>query len=94
MDCGAANQVTLQSQPADLQTSGASQERGALAKAVRLINQSGMWPGRDLAFHVDPATHHFTVEVLNSETGEVLEQIPSEEVLRIAAELSSKDPKP
>ena len=94
MYIGATSQVNLQPWTADLATGSTAEDRHALASAVRTINQSGMWPGRELAFHVDPVTRRFTVEVLNSETGEILEQIPSEEALKIAAELSSKDTQP
>ena len=91
MYTGGANQVNLQPQTTDPQPGSPAEDRRSLVNAVRSISHSGQWPGRELAFHVDPLTHRFTVEVLNSETGEILEQIPSEEVLKMAAKLNSKD---
>ena len=94
MDIGATNQVGLRPQTTDPQTVTNAENRQVLAKAVQSINQSNLWPGRELVFHVDPATRSFTVEVLNSETGEILGQIPSEEVLKAAAELSGRKAQP
>jgi uncharacterized FlaG/YvyC family protein len=64
-----------------------SQNRRALANALATINQSGLWPGRALKIHFDMTTRRLTVQIVNSETEEVLDQIPSEEVLRMALEL-------
>jgi len=61
--------------------------RQALASAVAAINQSGLWPGRELRIRTDTSTHDLTVQIINSETDEVMEQIPSEFALRLAAEL-------
>ena len=91
MDIGATNQVNVQSQTANAQSVGSAQDRSELVKAVQSINQSGLWPGRDLVVRLDPGTQRFTVQVLNSVTRDVLEQIPSEEALRMAAELSSSE---
>jgi len=91
MDVGATNQVNVPPQTADPQIAGSAEDRRSLAKAVQSINESGQWPGRDLVVRVDPGTHRFTVQVLNSATREVLEQIPSEEALKMAAELKGSD---
>ena len=66
------------------------QDRRALANAIAAINQSCLWPGRALKIHFDATTRHLTVQIVNSETEEVLDQIPSEEVLRMASELGGK----
>ena len=62
------------------------QDRRVLAGAVAAVNGSDVWPGRTLKVHLDLTTHQLTVQVVNSETGEVLDQIPEEEVLRMARE--------
>jgi uncharacterized FlaG/YvyC family protein len=61
--------------------------RRLLASAVNAINQTGMWPGTALKIHVDTATRSLTVQIINSQTEEVLSQIPSEQALRMASEL-------
>ena len=67
-----------------------SQNRRALANAVAAINSSSLWPGRALKIHFDLTTRHLTVQIVNSGTEEVLDQIPSEEVLQMASELGGK----
>jgi hypothetical protein len=64
-----------------------NQDRRLLANAVVAINQSTLWPGRALRIHVDIPTQRLTVQIVNSETEDVLDQIPAEEVLRMAMEL-------
>ena len=64
-----------------------SQDRRALANAIAAINQFDLWPGRALKIHFDATTRHLTVQIVNSGTEEVLDQIPSEKVLRMALEL-------
>jgi uncharacterized FlaG/YvyC family protein len=67
-------------------------DRRALAGAVTAINQSGIWPGRSLRIETDGLTHQLTIQLLNSETNEVMDQIPSELALRMAAELKKPSP--
>ena len=69
-------------------TGGQNQDRQALAGAVAAVNQSGLWPGRMLRVHTDLSTHSLTVQILNSQSGEVIEQIPSEVALQMAADLA------
>jgi uncharacterized FlaG/YvyC family protein len=64
-----------------------NQDRRALANAITTLNQSELWPGRSLRIHFDLPTHSLTVQVVNSESDEVLEQIPAEQALRMAMEL-------
>ena len=70
----------------------ASQQPPALLKevatAVRALNQSGLY-GQDteLQFARDPGTKAMIIKVVQQQTGEVIEQIPPEEVLRAAAAL-------
>jgi uncharacterized FlaG/YvyC family protein len=66
-----------------------NQDRRVLASAITAIDQSSLWPGRALRIHFDLATQSLTVQVVNSETNEIVDQIPSEEVLRMASELGS-----
>ena len=47
--------------------------------------------GRDLQFRVDDESGRVVVSVRDSETGELIRQIPNEEVLRIAKALEQRD---
>ena len=54
-----------------------------VATAVRAINQSELYgQDRELQFARDPSTKTMIIKVVQQATGEVLEQIPPEEVLR------------
>jgi uncharacterized FlaG/YvyC family protein len=66
------------------------QDRRLLANAINTVNGSDVWPGRTLKLHVDMTSHTLTVQIVNSETNEVLDQIPSEMVLRMALEAGGK----
>ena len=47
--------------------------------------------GRDLQFRVDDESGRVVVSVRDSETGELIRQIPNEEVLRIAQAIEQRD---
>jgi flagellar protein FlaG len=65
------------------------EQRAETAQAVaRRIEQYLRESGRELDFHVDVDTKRMVVTVRDPTTGEVIRQIPSEEVLRIARSLS------
>jgi flagellar protein FlaG len=64
------------------------QEQATLAVAER-IRQYLRESGRELDFRIDADTNRTVVTVRDQTTGEVIRQIPSEEVLRIARSLSS-----
>ena len=55
-----------------------------LKKAVDEINRAMQQSGRNLQFSVDSATDRVVVRLTDTETGEVIRQIPSEETLEIA----------
>ncbi|MEO6697610.1 MAG: flagellar protein FlaG [Gammaproteobacteria bacterium] len=58
-----------------------------LGKAVSAINSYIQNLRRDLQFTVDEQTDRIIVTVIDSETNEVIRQIPSEEVLALARSL-------
>ena len=59
-----------------------------VSTAVRALNQSELYgQDRELQFARDPKTKTMVIKVVQQQTGEVLEQIPPEEVLRAAAAL-------
>ena len=56
--------------------------------AVRALNQSELYgQDRQLQFARDPGTKTMVIKIVHPQTGEVIEQIPPEEVLRAAAAL-------
>jgi flagellar protein FlaG len=75
-----------QSQPPQQQARLPSQEQTAaqVKAAVNNINQSMQFMNRGVMFSVDPSTKETVVKVVESGTGTVIKQIPSEQVLAIA----------
>jgi len=89
MQIGSVNSLTP-APPVD-PTPAAKQEmmlQKQVTTAVRALNQSGMYgQDRELQFARDPGTKTMVIKVVQQQTGEVVEQIPPEEVLRAAAAL-------
>lgn len=70
-----------------------AQARRQLANAVRSINQSDLLgPGREMTLSVDPTTRRSIVQIVNTDTREVLDQMPSERVLEMMGEASKASP--
>lgn len=59
----------------------------SIEQAVKQIQDFLANSSRQLQFQVDETTGRTIIRVTNPETGEVIRQIPSEEVLRISASL-------
>lgn len=86
-DVPPATTVTArQSLPGDGQSmpSAASAE---VQQAVSRINDHIQALRRDLKFRVDQETNHVVVTVVDAQSGEVIRQIPSEEVIAVARSL-------
>lgn len=58
-------------------------------QAIKQIQDYLASSSRKLQFQIDDATGRTIIRVTNPETGEVIRQIPSEEVLRISASLKA-----
>lgn len=56
-------------------------------RAAQQINEALQMVSQKLEFSVDKDTDEFVVKVMDKETGEVIRQIPSEELLKIAKAL-------
>lgn len=72
---------------------GAAQEQAAknreLAKAIRALNENAVFgPGSELQFAIDQDTGRGLIRIVDRVTNEILNQIPPETALRVAAELS------
>lgn len=60
-----------------------------LQQAISQLNTAMRDGGRGLNFQVDPSLNQPVVTVTNQETGEVIRQIPSEVVVRIARNIDN-----
>lgn len=58
--------------------------REVVAKAAQEIQNFVQSMGRNLSFSVDSTTGYHIVRVTNPETGDVVRQLPTEELIRIA----------
>lgn len=58
--------------------------REVVAKAAQQIQSFVQSMGRNLSFSVDSTTGYHIVRVTNPQTGEVVRQLPTEELIRIA----------
>ncbi len=74
-----------QPQPLQQASQPPQEQTAAQVKAaVNNINQSMQFMNRGVMFSVDPSTKETVVKVVESGTGTVIKQIPSEQVLAIA----------
>lgn len=62
----------------------AEAQRSELKQAIERMNQQAIKDGRKLNFAMDEVTDRMVITVRKAETGEVIRQIPSEAVLRVA----------
>ena len=78
-----AKVVNTEIKPSNVgQASQPTQE--VIAKTAQQLESFVQSMGRDLSFSVDSTTGYHVVRVTNPETGEVVRQLPSEELLKIA----------
>lgn len=72
-------------------------DRQELVKAVRQLekanagDRNSLFGGRnEMRFQVDRDTRRTVIKIVSRQTGEVVQQFPAEEVLRLAARLSKQ----
>jgi flagellar protein FlaG len=63
--------------------------REAVARAAEQIQSFVKEMGRNLSFSVDQVTGYNVVRVVNPDTNEVIRQLPSEELLKIARSMEN-----
>jgi uncharacterized FlaG/YvyC family protein len=63
-------------------------QRRQLVQAAKSVNASGTLGQNQLVFAVDPTTHHVIMRVENRDTGEVILQVPPEDVMQMAEALN------
>lgn len=68
-----------------------SDDQRSLIRAVAAVNASGsLGQDNELTYTVDRAAHIVVVRLINKSTGNVLQQIPAEYLLRMAEELKQE----
>jgi uncharacterized FlaG/YvyC family protein len=64
----------------------------SIVQAVKAVNTTDMFgEGNHLAFQRDPETQRMVIQVINSQTHEVVLQIPPEYVLALAEDLKQQE---
>lgn len=73
----------------------ATPHQRALIQAVKAVNAAGLF-GQDneLTFVLDRAARSVVVRVISRSTGELVQQIPPEFIMRMAEELNRKQTQP
>lgn len=80
--------ITTAAQPAPPKP---TEDQKALIQAVKAVNASEMFgQENELTFRVDRAAGIAVVRIVNRKTGELVQEIPNEEVLRMAEESSGR----
>ena len=79
-----------QNMPTEIQEKETSvpMTRETIQKTVEQLNQFSRDQGRNLQFSVDEVLDLTVITVVNKETNEVIRQIPSEEVVRLARQMA------
>jgi flagellar protein FlaG len=75
-------------QPAEIKQP--TQDQKALIQAVKAVNASQMFGENELTFKIDRAAQIAVVRIVNKKTGELVQQIPTEQVLKLAEESSGR----
>ncbi len=66
-------------------------ERRELIQAVKALNAADLFGQEsELLFQMDRESHRFVIRMVDRRTGEVVEQVPPEYVLRLARELRAQ----
>ena len=66
-------------------------ENRQVIQAARAVNASDSLGQNELTFFLDPRSRQAIIKIVNRETQEVVEQIPSEAVLRLAENLKTAE---
>ncbi len=81
-------QLAAASQPAPPKP---TEDQKALIQAVRAVNNANMLgEENELTFKIDRAAGIAVVRIINRKTGELVQEIPNEQVLKMAEESSGR----
>lgn len=77
-----------EAQPGKLAAAGAQQiSKAELQQAVDVVNQAVALDQRSLSFSIDDVSGRSVIKVVDFETDELIKQIPSEELLKVARDI-------
>jgi uncharacterized FlaG/YvyC family protein len=83
-----SSQLTTASQPAPPKPTA---DQKALTQAVKAVNNANMLgEENELTFKIDRAAGIAVVRIVNRKTGELVQEIPNEQVLKMAEESSGR----
>lgn len=92
MDISATSRISAYMPIEPVKPSGPVETMRAAVAAVQALNKSEMMgTNRELQFTRDEVTKRPVVRILNRGTGEVVDQIPPEAVLRMLADLKARE---
>ena len=73
--------------PVQAQSPAQTAERRELVKAVKAVNEAELFGhGNELTYAIDRGTQKIVTRIVDKTTGDLVEQIPAEYVLRLAEE--------
>jgi uncharacterized FlaG/YvyC family protein len=68
-----------------------TQDQKSLIQAVKAVNASEFFgEENEVTFIIDRATRTAVVRIVNKQTGEVVQQIPNQQILKLAEESSGR----
>jgi uncharacterized FlaG/YvyC family protein len=80
-----------QSASAGSVSSAVAEDRHTLIQAVHAVNAAGLYgEEQELSFVLDRNSHWAVVRIVNRKTRTVIQQIPNEQVLRLAEEVRQR----
>lgn len=80
--------IAGQAQPGKLAAAGAQEiSKTELQQAVDVVNQAVALEQRSLSFSIDDVSGRSVIKVVDFETDELIKQIPSEELLKVAQDI-------
>jgi uncharacterized FlaG/YvyC family protein len=85
-----SNVVSAHSASQPYEVKPPTQDQKALIQAVKAVNASQMFGENELTFIIDRAAQIAVVRIVNKKTGELVQQIPTEQVLKLAEESSGR----
>jgi uncharacterized FlaG/YvyC family protein len=81
--------VSASTQPAEVKPP--TQDQKALIQAVKAVNAvEAFGPENEFTFIIDRAAQIAVVRVVNKKTGAVIQQIPTQQVLKMAEEINGR----
>jgi flagellar protein FlaG len=85
---GAEPGLTNDTQPGTFATAGKQQiSKAELQQAIDVVNQAVALDQRSLSFSIDDVSGRSVIKVVDFETDELIKQIPSEELLKVAQDI-------